>query len=95
MDKSIKKLLQQNFIQEEEQRSDTYFMLPILITVKKDLIVGEASVGTKEVNEEVHKKLYQIANIEKLMDFVRQTISEQSPHGPHLGVSAIDFEYRY
>ena len=76
VDTKIDKLLKQGHIEKLKECSDKYFVSPIVITVKKDGSV-KLALESRELNKQVHKKKYQMPNIEELMDTVGQTISEK------------------
>ena len=92
VDKEIDKLLEQGHIQKLEERSDKYFVSPIVITVKKDGSV-KLALELRELNKQVHKHIYQMPYIEKLMDIVGQTISERKQ--ADVFFSTMDLIYAY
>ena len=60
--------------------------------MKKDGSV-KLALESRELNKQVHKKKYQMPNIEELMDTVGQTISERKPGDVYF--STMDLTYAY
>ena len=66
------------------------FVSPIVITKKKDGSV-KLALESRELNKQVHKNIYQMPNIEELMDTVGQTLSKRKPGNVYF--STMDLTY--
>ena len=92
VDKEINKILPQGHSEKLKECSDKYFVSAIVIMVKKDGSV-KLALESRELNKQVHKKKYQMPNIEELMDTVGQTLSERKPGNVYF--STMDLTYAY
>ena len=89
----LKKLSEQGHIEKLQECSDKNFISPIVITVKKDQSVNLA-LDSKVLNKAIHKKKYQMPNIDSLIDSISQHIND-SNHGDNVYFSTIDLKYAY
>ena len=67
VEKELNKLIDQKHIIKSDKCSDRQFISPIVITVKKRTD-GQIGIRQKMINKFFHKKKYQMANIDLLLD---------------------------
>ena len=70
------------------------FIVPIAITVNKDLILN-LTMGSKQINESIHKNKSQMPNIEVLLDNIAQSAQEGSNKPGTTYFPTIDLRYVY
>ena len=61
--------MDQKHIIKLDKCSDRQFISPIVISVKKDQTVNLA-LNSKKINKFIHKKKYQMPNIDLLLDII-------------------------
>ena len=84
----LKKLSEQGHIEKLQECSDKNFISPIVITVKKDQSV-KLVLDSKVLNKAIHKNMYQMPNIDSLIDSISQHINN-SNHGDNVYFSTIE-----
>ena len=90
-----KKLLEEGHIEKLNNCSDQYFISPIVITVKRDQ-TKKLALDSKILNKCIHKNKYQMPNIETLMDFKSQIITDyKTRQADKKYFSTIDLKYAY
>ena len=89
----MKKLSEQGHIEKLQECSDKNFISPIVITDKRDKSV-KLALDSKVLNKAIHKKKYQMPNIDSLIDSISQHIND-SNHGDNVYFSTIDLKYAY
>ena len=89
----LKKLSDQGHIENLQECSDKNFILPIVITVKKDKSV-KLALDSKVLNKAIHKNKYQMPNIDSLIDSISQHINDSNPDD-NVFFSKIDLKYAY
>ena len=70
----LKKLLDEKHIVKLSSCPDKYFISPIVVTVKKDQTI-KLALDSKVLNKAIHKKKYQMPNIDTLVESISQQIS--------------------
>ena len=89
----LKKLLAEKHIIKLNRCSDTNFISPIVITVKRDKTV-KLALDSKIVNKSIHKNKYQMPNIDNLIDTIQQNLNTNvSQKTAYL--STLDLKYAY
>ena len=71
----IKKLFEEEHIENLNNCSDQYFISPIVITVQRDQTIKRA-LDSKVLKKAIHKNKYQMPNIETLIDTISQIITD-------------------
>ena len=94
VEQELEKLIEDKQIIRLENCSDEYFIIPVVITVKKDKSI-KIALDSKELNNAIHKNKYQMQSIDHLIDAVANYISERSTEQGTLYVSKIDLKYAY
>ena len=89
----LKKLSEQGHFEKLQECSDKNFISPIVITVKMDKSVKLALVS-KILNKAIHKNMYQMPNIDSLIDSISQHIND-SNRGDNVYFSTINLKYSY
>ena len=92
VDVEIKSLLEAGHIKKIDQISDSMFIEPILITVKKDRSVGIA-LEAMSLNSATSKHKYQMSNQERLMDNVAENVSAKEEG--KVFFTSLDMQYAY
>ena len=93
VEEELKNLQNNGHITKLDKCSDEFFILPKVITVKKDKSI-KLAMDSKTINKAIHKNKYQMHNIDCLMDSIAQTITQSSDEGEVL-FSTIDLRYAY
>ena len=93
VEQELKKLQENGNIIKLDKCSDKNFISLIVITVKRDKTI-KLAMDSKIINKAIHKKKYQMKNIDCLMDNIAQSILESSHEGEVL-FSTIDLLYAY
>ena len=89
----LKKLPEQEHFEKLQECSDKNFISPIVITVMTDKSV-KLALDSKVLNKASHKNMYQMPNIDSLIDSISQHIND-SNHGDNVNFSTIDLKYAY
>ena len=92
VDGEIDKLIKQGLVECLKDCSDKYFVLPIVITVKKDGSL-KLALEAGELNKQVPKNKYHMPNIEELMDAVGQTICEKKSGEIYFSTMGLRYAY--
>ena len=74
---NLKKLIAEKHIIKLNCCSDKNFISPIVITVKRDKTI-KLALDSKILNRSVHKNIYQMTNIEKLIDTIQQNLNNNA-----------------
>ena len=91
----IKKLLEEGHIEKLNNCSDQYFISPIVITVKREQTI-KLALDSKTLNNSIHKNKHQMSNIETLMDYISQIITNyKTEPADKVYFSNIDLKYAY
>ena len=93
VEEELKKLQANGHITKLDKCSEEFFISPIVITVKCDKSI-KLAMDARTINKAIHKKKYQMHNIDCLMDSIAQTITQSSDDGEVL-FSKIDLRYAY
>ena len=93
VEEELKKLQNNGHITKIEKLSDEFYILPIVITVKKDKSI-KLAMDSKMINKAIHKNKYQMHNIDCFMDNIAQSITQSSNEG-QVQFSTIDLRYAY
>ena len=89
----LKKLLDEKHIIKLNSCSDTNFISPIVITVKTDKTV-KLAFDSKIFNKSIHKNIYQMPNIDNLIDTIQQNLNtNESQETAYF--STLDLKYAY
>ena len=89
----LRKLSEQGHIEKLQECTDKNFISSIVITVKKDKSV-KLALNSKVLNKAIHKNIYQMPNIDSLIDSISEHIND-SNHGDNVYYSTIDLKYAY
>ena len=94
VEQELRSLIDQGHIVELEKCNDQQFISRIVITVKKDQSI-KLAMDSKQINKMMHKKKYQMPNIDVLLDNVAQS-AQQGHNKPGTTLfSTIDLRYAY
>ena len=88
----LNKLIDQKHIIKFDKCSDTQFISPIVITVKKDQTV-KLALDSKKINKYIHKNKYQMPNMGLLLDNIAQVA--KSDKSNQTLFSTLDLRYAY
>ena len=89
----LRKLLAEKHIIKLSSCPDSYFISPIVVTVKKDQTI-KLALDSKILNKSTHKNKYQMPNIDTLIESISQQIS--APASQNITYfSTIDLKYAY
>ena len=88
----LNKLIDQKHIIKLDKCSDKQFISPIVIIVKKDQTV-KLALDSKKINKYLHKKKYQMPNINLLLDNIAQVV--KSDKSNQTLFTTLDLRYAY
>ncbi len=91
VDAEIKRLLEEGHIEKVNACTDDQFISPILITVKRDKSV-KLALDARQLNKFIHRKKYQMPNIEELLDNIAQIITDTNGS---VWFTSLDLKYAY
>ena len=89
----LKKLLDEKHIIKLNSCSNKNFILPIVITVKRDKTV-KLALDSKILNKSIHKNKYQMPNIDNLTETIQQNLNTNASQETAY-FSTLDFKYAY
>ena len=86
-------MLDENYIIQLSSCFDKYFLSPIVVTVNKDQTI-KLALDSKVLNKAIHKKRYQMPNIDSLIESISQQIGAPASQSTTY-FSTIDLKYAY
>ena len=89
----LKKLLDEKHIVRLASCHDKCFISPIVVTVKKDQPI-KLALDSKVLNKAIHKKKYQMPNVDALIESISQQISAPASQNTTF-FSTLDLKYAY
>ena len=93
MSEELERLQTEGHIEKLSSCSDEHFISPIVITVKKDHSI-KLALDSKVLNKAIHKKKYQMPNIEMLIDTISQHLTN-TQNGQQAYFTTLDLKYAY
>ena len=90
----LKRLIDIGHVEKLNSCSEEHFISPIVITVKKDRSINLA-LDSVALNKAINKNMYQMPNIENLLDGVAEVLTDPKTKHMEQWFSSIDLKYAY